>query len=39
MLLQDWELLIRQLQDMGLTVVKVDKRKYLITVFIPPPKR
>jgi hypothetical protein len=39
MLPQDWELLLRQLQEMGLSVVKVDKARYLVTVFIPPPKR
>jgi hypothetical protein len=39
MLPQDWELLLRQLQEMGLSVVKVDKVRYLVTVFVPPPKR
>lgn len=39
MLTSDWEQLLRSLAALGLDIVSVDRRKYLITVKIPKPKK
>ena len=39
MLESDWAQLLRTITGLGLEVVSVDKRKYLITIKIPKPKK
>jgi hypothetical protein len=35
----DWQKLIEMIQGLGLKVTGIDKKKFELTVWVPPPQR